>query len=1132
MKIAFDRKKIRLLAQSKAFIITVAAMGLYSLAGFFLAPWLIHHYLPRRIHNTLQTEASLGTVRFNPYLFKLEMHAFRMTGADGEAIAGFQRLLMDFELKSLFHWAWVFREIRVEGPFAHAVIQKEGGLNLANLVPPSEKETPQEAPSSQPPPRLIFENIRLMDGRLTFTDRRPKRPAEITLASVEAALSDLSTLPGRQAQTTLSAVTDQREGLQWQGQIGLNPVSLGGRLQLRDIQSTTLAAFAGDALRLGPPAGTIAAEADCLVEMRPEGPHVLISNLSLLVKKLSLAAADAPASPFLKLPEARMTGARLDLNGRRIDLGTVTIKGGSASLSKNERGVLNLQRIVAPAPPAARQAKPPATGKEAPDAWAFQLGGLSLDGFGVLYEDRGRTPALKGAIAGIKAHLAAETGVDGGLQVKDILLRLADVQAGSADAAPAVRLTSATLEKGELDLGKQRLKAARIAIDGGELQVERRIEGRLNLAQLFFPVPDQAATPSPAAAEAKPTTEKMPGFQFRVEQIALSGLQATVWDRKVREGQPILHVETLSAGASQVDGHSPMPVELALGIREGGGIKVAGTLDPGAGSLTAKIEVTALALATFQPYLEQMASAVLKSGTFSTTGSLSYGIAQAEAQTVYQGGFKVENLRVVETDGDETVLGWKQAFTEQLKLTARPNKLEIGDLRVQDLRGKTIIEKDGSFNLANLVKKDASDRPDASRPTNAEPAAREAPFAYHVRRVLINEGGLTFADRRLWIPFEARIHELRGNIAGISSIEDARSELRLRGRVDEFGTARAEGEINSSDPKAFADIKVAFRNLEMSRLTPYSGQFAGRTIDAGKLTVDLTYAIEEGRLKGENQLIVEQLKLGEKVESPDAVDLPLDLAVALLKDSKGVINLGLPVRGDLNNPQFSFGALVGKALVNALKKVATTPFRALGALIPGGDEKTLDRVAFDPGRATVPPPEREKLLQLVAAMRQRPQLKLAVQGRYHPEKDRRSLARRSLRQTVTLRLGQTVSDDGPNPLDYSSSETRKVLEAMFEERFGEEALEAFEDEMKAARKEGQASDAGFYAKELFARLLTTEQVPEDRLVELAQARTQAVIAEMSGPQGLPPDRLGSRPPVALDASSEEITAALGMEARP
>jgi len=1126
VKIAFDIEKLKKILRSRAFIIGAAAIAIYTLAGFFLTPVLIRHYLPKTIRENLHKEAELGKVRFNPYLFKLELNAFRMHEAGGAPIIAWERLLVDWELKSLFKWAWLFREIRLEAPTVHAVMDETGGLNLANLGSPSPAEPPKDPPQ-EGPPRLIFENIQIVNGQLTFTDQRPSQAATVTLTPVDVGLSRLTTLPAQEGAVTLTATSTNDETLTWEGQVGLNPLTAKGRLSLHKLRNATLAAFAGDLLRVAPPSGTLTVESDCTIDSSKAPTQLLFSNLSLLLNDLALALADAPQAPLLKLPDVRMRGASLDLTGRRIDLGTIAVKGGKAHLAINEKGVLNLQRLTAPSASGSKKAGPPAPAPKEDPAWDLHLGALEIDGFGALYEDRRQSPGVKGSVQAIQVRLAAEgrSGKAWSAQVKEAGLQLTDLQAGFADAEPAVRIGSVRLEKGAADLDQKQLKAARIAIEGGALKVERRIEGRINLISLFAPPSEAAAAKTTVAVEQEPAADEPPGFQFLVDRVSLEGMQATVWDRMVREDQPILHVEAISAGASQVDGRSPMPVELSFGIREGGRIEAGGTLDPAAGTLTAKIDVSALALPTFQPYIAAVAKVVVKSGAFSTTGTLSHGLPASGARTVYQGGVQVEQLQVFETDLEETVIGWKLASTEQLNLRMQPNGLEIGDLRLQDLGGKIIIEKDGSFNLANLFKVDTSGPSDQDK---AKPVEQGTPFAYRIRRVLVNDGRVTFADRRLWIPFDTKIHELRGNIAGISSVQDARSELRLRGRVDEYGTARAEGEINTANPKRFADIKVNFRNLEMSSLTPYSGQFAGRKIDAGKLTVDLTYAIDNGLLKGDNQIIVEQLKLGEKVASPDALDLPLDLAVALLEDSKGVIDLGLPVQGDLNNPQFGFGALVGKALVNVLKKIATSPFRALGALIPGGNEATLDQVAFGPGRANLPPPEKEKLLQLAEALRQRPQVKLVVQGRYHPEKDRLSLARRNLRKSVTVALGQSVADDGPTPLDFSSSETRDVLEEMFEERFGEDALEAFEDEMKVARKEGRASDAGFYAKELFARLLTVETVPDERLVELAQARAQAVMAEL-GAQGLPAERLGTREPAALD--KEPIAVALSMEAR-
>jgi len=377
-------------------------------------------------------------------------------------------------------------------------------------------------------------------------------------------------------------------------------------------------------------------------------------------------------------------------------------------------------------------------------------------------------------------------------------------------------------------------------------------------------------------------------------------------------------------------------------------------------------------------------------------------------------------------------------------------------------------------------------------------------------------------------------------VAGISTARDARAQVKLDGRVDEYGIAKIDGELNTSDPKAFTNISVVFRNVEMARLTPYSGRFAGRKIDSGKLSVDLKYQIQKGQLAGENQIVVERLLLGAKIPSPDAVDLPLDLAIALMEDSNGVIDIGLPVKGDLNSPEFSYGALIWKAITNLLVKIVTSPFRVLGALLPGGGEENLNAVAFEPGRPDVPPPEKEKLAKLAGLLQKRPQLKLSVQGRYNPETDLAELRSASLRRTLATRQGQKLEPgEDPGPVDYSSPETQKALEAMFVQRFGADALNVLKAELKAAedkaKKDAAAApaaepkDPGQLAKILFARLADAEPIGDPELAQLADARSQAIVAELSGPDGIPAERVEVKPPAVLE-KKDPPSAALNLEA--
>jgi hypothetical protein len=209
------------------------------------------------------------------------------------------------------------------------------------------------------------------------------------------------------------------------------------------------------------------------------------------------------------------------------------------------------------------------------------------------------------------------------------------------------------------------------------------------------------------------------------------------------------------------------------------------------------------------------------------------------------------------------------------------------------------------------------------------------------------------------------------------------------------------GEVNLLAASVYTDIKMSFKGLELTTMTPYSGRFAGYKIDKGKLSVDLGYKIDQRKLVAEQHFVIDQLQLGERVESPDAVKLPLRLAVALLKDRNGVIDIGLPLSGSLDDPQFRLGPLLWKAFVNLLAKAATAPFALLGHLFGGGEEMNL--IDFPAGSAQLDDPAKGKLASLAKALKERPQLQLDVPIAFLPELDRPSLAAKRLREQLLER---------------------------------------------------------------------------------------------------------------------------------
>ena len=1129
---------LKKILRSKPFITCMAVLVFYTLAGFFLAPWLVRHYVPKTIQEQLNKQAAIGEVRINPYTFKIEANDFQMEGLDSQPIISLKRLFVDFELKSLLKWAWTFRQLILEGPHVNLVIAKDGTLNLASLAPRTETP-PQPSEKDQAPPRLIIDDITIDGGQIDFTDRRQSNPAAISLKPLQLNVKNFNTLRGEKGPHSITADLGDGGTLRWDGEISFHPVESEGRFVVENIQAATAWKFIRDSVALEQPAGKASISATYLVKLSGAQPQATLDRLAVAITGLSLKI-EGGDSPFFELSDARLTGGRIDFGRQQFEIEKLAIAGGHARIAVDESGILDVERIVRDTQ---NGAPPPATTQGSAKPWTLNLASVDLSGFAADYQDHSRTPVLKVGVSEIRMALKvrAEAGEQSHAVVSDIGGSLSGFRATMwGDPDPELQIERIDLAGGAYDLKPNDFTIEKVSLEGGALDLKRLPDGAINLALMFAPPQKGAIARGKEAADA----EGHP-LQFLAKTVAFSGFQVKFSDLTVKPESPIINLEDMAVSLANVDGKSPMTFDAEFKVQEGGQIRANGTVNPSGPTVESEVDVAALELTTFQPYVAQAATIDIKSGTFSTRGKMRHGIQASGAQTVYQGGFKLDNLRVTENDGKETLVGWKSIQTDQLTVQLEPNRIDIEDLKVLKLIGKFIIEKDHSINLTKVIKS-GPDTKGAKAPAIASSAANDDSFPYRVRRILFSEGEMDFADLSLFMPFGTKIHGLKGVVAGVSSVKNARAQVELDGRVDDYGTANVDGEFNASDPKAFTNISVVFHNVEMSRLTPYSGTFAGRKIDSGKLSVDLKYKIDKSQLAGDNKFVVERLTLGEKVQSPDAVDLPLDLAIALLEDSSGVIDLGLPVSGNVDSPKFSYGALVWKALVNMLTKIVTSPFRALAAIVPGGDEETFNSVAFEAGRPDVAPPEKEKLAMLADALQKRPQLKLGVQGRYNPDTDSAELKTVGVFRALATRLGQKPEAAGElGVVDFSSPETRKSLEVMFSDRFGTDALEALKAEEKEALEKAKKNtvaatttggaappaeeDPGQFAKTLFVRLAEVEPVNNAALAKLADDRAQAIVVELTDAGQLSVDRIMVKPsaPVGKDDS---VSAALSLEA--
>ena len=384
--------------------------------------------------------------------------------------------------------------------------------------------------------------------------------------------------------------------------------------------------------------------------------------------------------------------------------------------------------------------------------------------------------------------------------------------------------------------------------------------------------------------------------------------------------------------------------------------------------------------------------------------------------------------------------------------------------------------------------------------------------------------------------FATGIQDLHGTIKGLSSDPGSRATVNLQGRVDRYAPVDISGVVNLLAATTYSDISMKFRGLQLTRMTPYSVRFAGYKIASGTLDADLHYKVDHGTLNADHTLVIDQLQLGEQVASPHATKLPLRLAIALLKDRDGVIRIGLPVTGSLNNPQFSLGPLIGKALLHLLTKAVAAPFALLGHAFGGGAD--MNRIDFAPGSATLLPAAQSRVAALAKALAQRPQLQLQVPAVFAAEVDRPALAQRQLRRELVglarsgagSRAARGGADRGrqqaPSPTAGQEvlelpGEHYRLLRTAYQNAFGPKAP------LPATAQKVPPYEPAIL--EMQAALLKRMPVADADLEVLGQKRAQAIRAAIVAAGGVDAGRVAITAAASQPATAGKVAVKLGLK---
>jgi Domain of Unknown Function (DUF748) len=992
--------------KNKAFrisaVVVLLLVGLYAIAGFVLAPRILRSALMQDIPKTLGVTPTVGEIRLNPFLFRLEIKDLSLAAPDGEKLLGFGRLFVDFELSSIWHLAYSFADVDIDAPFVNAVVAHDGKLNLLQLSPKTPPAKPQG--KKAPLPAIRIGSFKVSKGLVTYQDH--SRPSEFAarLDPVNFALMNFTTgVEG--GRFTFTGVSALGERVEWHGHLSVQPIESDGEFQIDGLRAHTIWEYLEDRLNFVVNSGTVDLNATYkfslqdAVDLQAAVSRIAVNDLALRPKESDI--------DWITVPSLLLSGTTVDLLKRQAHADSLSISGPKLVTWLEPNGSLNLLKLA-------------------------------------------QSPSAQ--------------------------------PASTAAAAP----------------------------------------------------PASATPPAPAT----------PPWKFDLREFAVREASISAEDRSTSPAAKVLLAPlSLKVDGVSLDLAKPVTVALETHINGAGSLNVSGDVAPQPLAANVSLKLDGVDLKAVQPYIAQRTSMTLVSGSLSGDVKVRYGAKKPALEAA--GNISVAGLHTVDNALHDDFVNWDRLDVSGITFQHDPDRLDIQQVTAQKLYARVIIEPDTSLNVKRVLggpgatviapaapggspvaatetatapEPEPEPGPAPSRAKAASskaasgkvaagpaPAAAPAPMPMAIKKIVLHAAQANFADLSVQPNFGAGIQKIEGTVLGLSSKPNSRAKVDIHGAVDAFSPVDITGEVNLLSAALYTDLDLNFRNMDLSIFNPYSGKFAGYNITKGKLTTEMHYKVEDRKLDARHHITVEQLEFGDKTESKDAVSLPIKLAVALLKDRNGVINLDIPVSGTLDDPTFRLAPIIWKVFVHTLEKAVTAPFALLGALFGGGPD--LQYIDFRPGAADMDPAAMDRTRAIVKALNERPQLKIEVPIAWISELDRPALAEaRLLTQIREIQAGKGSRKTSPAAPDFEQldpSAKVELLTQLYAKDVGGDPKFPPEVTNLKTKPELAAAKADFLKQALLEHLVVTDS----DLTALGQQRAMAVQQALLTDTQLDPARV-------------------------
>ena len=1044
---------------AKIALALVVILGLYTLVGFLVLPSIVKTSVEKRWTRLLHRQTHIAAVDINPYALTITVHDLHVRDRGGaHDLFSFERLFLNFDGTSIFKMAPMASTFRLEKPIFRIVRLGPGQYNFSDLIS-SSAPAPTGKGGERGKSRLFrfsLAQIEVVDGKGDVVDRlRNKRHKIRALNFSLPLLSDIGEDIDKFSEPRLSALINGTPFvLSGKSKPFADSLETDFKLSLKAIDLTRYMAYLPLERNFKVVRGMMDIDAGlAFVQSAARKAHLTVQG-RLVCRDLKIV--DHRERPLLDVAQIAVQVAPSRLLGADVHVAQISLQAPEVHLTRDRAGTLNMATLVPVEVPAA-----PALESGAGYPLVLRIDALHIENGGLDFTDFYQTPG-------------------GGDPLKSKFLQLSGL----------------TLSGIALDTAGKKIEVESVAGEKGVIKVERLPDGELSTTLLRASgkssAPEDRPTGTSPAWQVTVGQVRLDDFRVRAEQLASAG-----------GGNFTLDGVVLTSGriSTRPDVRSKMMFTAAL--NKSGHVQFQGQAGLNPASAALDTTLTGINLWWFQPFIDGQVGLAVTGGELSATGKL----ALSSKGITFRGRSSITDFASIDKAHGEDLVKWHRLTVDGIDVGNAPAHVRIAQVGVEKLHGRVIVSPQGMLNLKQVLKSPASGQSAPaekhSQPSSLAASAEDRQQAdqalsFVIDKVVFSGSRIDFTDRSISPRYRANLKAINGQIDGLSFEKGKRAKVMLKARLNSYAPLEIKGRIYPFAKARFMDMRVRLDNVDVNPLTPYGGRYLGYKIRSGKLSLDLNYLIDRQKLTARNDVAIDRLEFGQAVNSPDALHVPLKLAVALLKDRQGKISLHVPVSGRLDDPDFSLGGTIVQIIVNLFVKAATSPFSLVSAVFGGGQD--LRFVEFAPGSAELSAAAQGKLDKLETALYERPGLKLDISGFSDAQKDAQALAAQQFDRLLKVQKLKQMMKKSTGQLSLAAVH----IDAKEYERYLKKAYHAAKFK-KPRNFLGIEKDVPVSQMEALIR--KNIHISPDDLRTLADQRTQAVKVYLLGRGRIDPARI-------------------------